>query len=235
MIGDLILLVLLKLTCGPGCPTRRTPSVIDYHSDVQTYALAFSPTSTQTNLRLAVGSFVDIPPSTSSSSSATSSSPSPANTNNLTVIKLDPAYADLEDDYDDPPNTPGSSSNGRDGFARNRRGDRVNTAQGGFVAEARAAHPYPPSAVAFNPTKLSGQLQSSVGGTSGDIVREMVASSAECLRLWDLVGDESGAGSSGGFVGTGRGGGGSRLVQRAMLANVGHSSLIQIVDCEDVS
>lgn len=50
----------------------------------------------------------------------------------------------------------------------------------------------------------------------------MVASSSECLRLWDLVGDDGAAqaGGQGGFVGQGRGAQGSRLVQRATLANV---------------
>lgn len=190
--------------------------MLDYYSDVPTYALAFSPLSTSTSLSLAVGSFVDTPVRPQSSSS--NQSPTPSQPNHLTVISSSPAFAELEDDYDDPPGTPGSSSNGLDGFARNRHRARVSTSGGGFVAVARAPHPYPPSALAFSPARMTATMQGSASGTVGEHSREMVASSAECLRLWDLVGDE--AAGSGGFVGAGRGMSGTRLVQRAMLANV---------------
>ncbi|KAK4702030.1 DDB1- and CUL4-associated factor 7, partial [Phenoliferia sp. Uapishka_3] len=54
----------------------------------------------------------------------------------------------------------------------------------------------------------------------GEATREMVATSSDCLRLFDLVGDEGGNSVSGGFVGRGRGNGvGTRLVPRAQLAN----------------
>ena len=59
------------------------PSILNYHSECPTFALAFSPLSTSTpSLKLAVGSFND----------------SRGDTNNVTVVALDPAYLDLEDD-----------------------------------------------------------------------------------------------------------------------------------------
>jgi WD repeat-containing protein 68 len=179
-----------------GCMCSVPPSILDYHSDSPTFALAFSPLSdTTASLKLAVGSFND----------------TRNDSNNITVISLDPSYLDLEDDYDD--SLPEDSL---EVFARQRSGSRV-TMGSAFQPVARAPHPYPPSAIAFSPATLSGSLQGSHAGTAGEGTREMVASSSECLRLWDLVAGEA---SGSGFVGQGRQGGGSRLVQRAVLANV---------------
>lgn len=171
--------------------------MLDYHSDCTTFALSFSPLSDSTaNLKLAVGSFVEHRGETN---------------NNLTVVGLDPSFLDLEDDEDD-----------TEGYARSSRTGALVQTGSAFQPLARAPHPYPPSALAFSPARLSSSLQSSSVGTAGDATREMVASSSECLRLWDLVGDEAPMGKpgQGGFVGAGRGAAGSRLVQRAMLANV---------------
>ena len=107
------------------------------------------------------------------------------------------------------------------GNLRTQSGMGKNSGRSAFIPIARAPHSYPPSAIAFSPAQLSGQLQSSNGGTTGEGTREMVASSSDCLRLWDLV-DEAEVGGNG-FIGE-RGrqemGSSSRLVQRAMLANV---------------
>lgn len=181
-----------------------TLSILDYHSPTPTFALAFSPLSNSTqSLKLAVGSFND----------------GRSDLNNVTVVGLDPAYLDLEDDYDDAERNDGTGGAGGDSYARGRDGSYVKTGSA-FVPLAKAPHPYPPSAVAFSPARLSSSLQSSSSGTQGEVTREMLASSSDCLRLWDLVGDDGSPLSGNGFVGSGRGAGGSRLVQRAVLANV---------------
>ena len=119
------------------------PSILNYHSECPTFALAFSPLSTSTpSLKLAVGSFND----------------SRGDTNNVTVVALDPAYLDLEDDYSE-------ADEGGDN-ARSRTGARVKTGSA-FVPLARAPHPYPPSAIGFSPARLSSSLQSSSMGTEG--------------------------------------------------------------------
>lgn len=188
-------------TAAPLSP--RAPSILDYHSDCPTFALAFSPLSSSTaSLKLAVGSFVEHRPSGTETES-----------NNVSVVALDPSYLDLED-LDDP--------TAADNTARSTRTGAIVQTGSAFQAIARAPHPYPPSALAFSPARLSSTLQNSSVGTSGEATREMLASSSECLRLWDLVGDDGSAAAAakGGFVGGGRQGSGSRLVQRAMLANV---------------
>lgn len=185
------------------------PSILDYHSDTPTFALAFSPLSTSTStLKLGVGSFID----------------TRGDQNHLTIVGLDPTFLDLEDGWDDLNglgvamnddgyNYPNFGGNGGVGG-----GGRVKPGTSAFVGLARTPHPYPPSAIAFSPATLSSSLQSSNVGTVGEGTREMVASSSDCLRLFDLVGDE---GKAGGFVGgAGRREGGTRLVNRAVLANV---------------
>lgn len=158
------------------------------------------------SLKLAVGSFVEHRGETN---------------NNLTVVGLDPSYLDLEDDEDD-----------TEGYARSSRNGALVRTDSAFQPLARAPHPYPPSALAFSPARLSSSLQNSSVGTAGEATREMVASSSECLRLWDMVGDEAPMGKpgQGGFVGAGRGAAGSRLVQRAMLANVSAIELAHLCD-----
>ncbi|KAM0755953.1 WD40 repeat-like protein [Meredithblackwellia eburnea MCA 4105] len=94
-------------------------------------------------------------------------------------------------------------------------------------------HPYPPSSLSFSPAQLSSSLSS----TSGSESREMIATSSDCLRLFDIVSSSSSSSSLGqgeeehkgeeqkdkrsnGFVGRqGRKAPGVRLVQRAQLAN----------------
>lgn len=201
--------------------------MLDYVSDCPTFSLAFSPLSTTTaSLRLAVGSLVE------------SRSDTNANANNVTIAALDPAFLDLEDDPDDGLGSGGSSSSASSGadthvggdtvdyeepsYARSRTTGRSVRTGSAFRSIARAPHPYPPSHVEFSPAKLSASLQSSSAGTLAETTREMVATSSECLRLWDLVDDDSSAsgGPRSGFVGEGRNGQGCKLVQRAALANV---------------
>ncbi|SCV73650.1 BQ2448_6080 [Microbotryum intermedium] len=235
------------------CIAHRTPTVLDYHSDCPTFSLAFSPLGTTTSsLKLAVGSYNESRAQSSSTtpfSSANSSSGATTSSfediNNLTIISLDPAYLDLEDvhpnHFDSSPSPHGGSTSGSnhseytsssvEGYVRSRNGHLLPS-QSAFLATARAPMPYPPSAIAFSPANLSNQLQSSSLGTKGETTREMIASSSECLRLWDLVASDEmvggnaqgGQGSgSAGFVGAlGRrasAGPQTRLVERARLAN----------------
>ncbi|GAA6019354.1 hypothetical protein JCM10207_001269 [Rhodosporidiobolus poonsookiae] len=194
------------------------PSILDYHSEVPTFALSISPLSTSSpaSLRLAVGSYNEqrisgAAPSASSSSQG-GAQPNPATyTNNFTVAALDPAVLDLDDASDSDSETAWRSRSTR---------QRV---QGGpaFQAIARAPLLYPPSAVQFAPARLSSSLAAGAGGQGGGEQREVVATSSECLRLWDLVSEpEDGAGGrNGGFVGSGAQPSRSKLVSRATLVN----------------
>ena len=99
------------------------PSILDYNSECPTFALAFSPLSTTTpTLKLAVGSFVE----------------GRSEQNNLTVVGLDPAYLELEDDYDDP-NAPdqGQGRQGGDDAPAYARARRVVRQEGLCVCPAR--------------------------------------------------------------------------------------------------
>lgn len=173
---------------------NRQASQLDYLSSCPTFALAFSPLSTTTpSLKLAVGSFIE-----------TRGEP-----NNVTIVGLDPNYLDFTGDYQN------GGGGADDPFAYG--GQRKSA----FVPLARANHVYPPSAIGFSPAVLSSSLQSSNSGTMGEATREMVATSSDCLRLFDLVGDDGMGGmGGGGFVGSQRMSGGTRLVPRAQLANV---------------
>ncbi|GAA5977080.1 hypothetical protein JCM10908_004849 [Rhodotorula pacifica] len=214
----------------------RAPSVLDYYSDSPTFAIAASPlsTSSASSLRLAVGSYSEtrVPSgaaATSSSSSSSSSTFSTANyTNHLTVAAVDPVIADLEDDSDSDSETAYRSRSTRQRVYPG--GGSSSSSAGAFRAVARAPLLYPPSAVRFAPARLSGSLASGSGGNAGfgeSEQREVLATSSESLRLWDLVteqDDGSGGGRGGnGFIG-GVGAGGvphsrSRLVSRATLQN----------------
>ncbi|KAL8281362.1 hypothetical protein RQP46_006396 [Phenoliferia psychrophenolica] len=186
----------------PG-PLRMPPSILDYNSDCPTYALAFSPLSTSTqSLKLAVGSFVEARGD---------------NNNNVTICALDQSYLDLEDVYDDP-NGAGDDQGDAPAYARARDGSYVKKGSA-FVPIARTAHPYPPSSIGFSPARLSSSLQSSNASTMGEGTREMVATSSDCLRLYDLVDNDDQNMATGGFVGRQVIGAGSRLVPRAQLAN----------------
>lgn len=188
------------------------PSVLSYHSPVPTFALAFSPlASTTAALKLAVGSHVESHPRPDGPNAG-----APGDVlNDITVIGLRPDWSERDE---------APEQLDEHGYAR-RRSAQDNPTRGSFVPLARAPHVYPPSAIGFSPASLSSSLQSSnlatgPDGGAGERPREMVATSSECLRLWDLVDDSAMNGT--GYIGE-RGrmqGTGSRLVQRAMLANV---------------
>ncbi|GAA5916076.1 uncharacterized protein JCM6883_003075 [Sporobolomyces salmoneus] len=189
----------------------RAPSILDYHSDCSTFALSISPlsTSSPSSLKLAIGSYNEhrttLPPTNSPSTSNQQQQQQQGN-NNLTIASLDPNYLDLEDDLEDESEL---------ALRSRSTGARVQ-AGSAFQPVARANLVYPPSAVQFAPARLSASL----GGGGGDSHREVVATSSECLRLWDLV-TEGGGGDDerGGFVGSHHGLPRSRLVSRATLQN----------------
>ncbi|KAM0789994.1 hypothetical protein ACM66B_005324 [Microbotryomycetes sp. NB124-2] len=183
----------------------QTPTVLDYYSDSPTFALAFSPLGSSTSsLKLAVGSYNEA---------------RGTDANHLTIAAVDTAVLELEDDdSDDDDNHDGRNIEGS--YAKTADGQRIRIGSA-FTNVARASHPYPPSAVRFSPPKLSATIQAAAAGTTGEITREMVATSSDCLRLWDLVQDDSGpsAASKAKFVGQADVSTGHKLVQRAALAN----------------
>lgn len=228
--------------------------MLDYYSDTYTYALAFSP------LGHYYGSPPGSSGSSSSSSSSSSPSRNPVgfklaigsycedrttstsgqSSNHVTIVttarrRSSSNEADDRDD-DDGRELPGRETASPDedqempDSESSQKSPKRASPQ--LSSIARAAHPYPPSAVAFSPLRLASTLQSSATTSSDPSVgpREMVASSSECLRLWDLVptdgteGTDTGSGS--GFVGSLERSRdtGSKLVQRAVLANVSPSA-----------
>lgn len=200
----------------------RAPTVLDYHSDCPTFSLSISPlsTSSPSSLRLAVGSYSEQRiSSTHATSSAPSSTPSsgsnginPAGySNNFTIASLDPSFLDLDD---------ASDSDSSTAYRSRTTHQRVRPSTGAFQAVARAPLLYPPSSVQFAPARLSTSL---AAGGGGEGTREVVATSSECLRLWDLVSepeDGSGGRAGNGFVGQGKAPSRSGLVSRATLQNV---------------
>ncbi|BGP09659.1 hypothetical protein JCM10049v2_005532 [Rhodotorula toruloides] len=193
------------------------PTILDYHSDCPTFALSVSPlsNSSPSSLRLAVGSYnetrTSAPPSSSSSSNGAAGGAGLSN--NFTVASLDPAYLDLED---------ASDSDSETAYRSRTTRQRVSGGSA-YRAVARAPLLYPPSAVQFAPAKLSSSLGGSGGGVgSGGEQREVLATTSECLRLWDLVTEqEDGAAgrSASGYVGGGAVPTRNRLVSRATLQN----------------
>ncbi|KAI5479454.1 WD repeat protein 68 [Pseudohyphozyma bogoriensis] len=179
------------------------PSVLDYHSDVPTFALSFSPLSTSAStLKLSVGSYVE----------------GRGEQNHLTIVGLDPAFLDLEDGWDELSGLGVGIGDEYSGGGYGRPGPKPGSSA--FIPLARVPHPYPPSAISFSPARLSSSLQSSSVSTAGEGTREMVASSSDCLRLFDLVSDDqAGKSSGGGFVGGSRAQSGTRVVIRSVLAN----------------
>ncbi|BGP33653.1 hypothetical protein JCM10296v2_005457 [Rhodotorula toruloides] len=192
------------------------PTILDYHSDCPTFALSISPlsNSSPSSLRLAVGSYnetrTSVPPSSSSSSNGAAGGAGLSN--NFTVASLDPAYLDLED---------ASDSDSETAYRSRTTRQRVSGGSA-YRAVARAPLLYPPSSVQFAPAKLSSSLGGSGGGVgAGGEQREVLATTSECLRLWDLVTEQedgstgrSASGYVGGAVPTR-----NRLVSRATLQN----------------
>ncbi|GAA5930959.1 hypothetical protein JCM10213_003955 [Rhodosporidiobolus nylandii] len=187
---------------------------MDYHSDCPTFALSISPlsTSSPSSLRLAVGSYNEQRVS-SAVASASGSGAGAGYHNNFTVCALSPSVLDLEDD----------SASDSSTAVRSRSTRQRVPPQPAFQAVARAPLLYPPSAVQFAPARLSSSLAAGAGGQGTGEAREVVATSSECLRLWDCVSepDDGSAGrAQGGYVGSGGGSGArSKLVSRATLQN----------------
>ncbi|BGP41687.1 hypothetical protein JCM10449v2_005678 [Rhodotorula kratochvilovae] len=205
---------------------KWAPTILDYHSDCPTFALAISPLSSSSaaSLKLAVGSYSEArapAPSIAALSATTNPTGSGGvngappqgapGGNNFTIAGLSAGAAELDDASDSESET-----------AYVHRGTRQRVPGGGsaFVPLARAPLLYPPSAVRFAPARLSSSL---AAGAPDGAEREVLATSTECLRLWDLVGEqEDGAhGRAGnGFVGSaGQPQSRSRLVSRATLQN----------------
>lgn len=188
------------MTMAPGLES------IDYESPSSTFALAFSPLASSStskshplqppDLKLAVGTSME-----------------PYSNNHVTIIGLNHSGLSNNptshpyDPYDDPIH-PFSQS-----------------AQPHFQPLASAPHPYPPTALAFSPIRLSESLQASSSSAQIVRTREMLATSSECIRLWDFAQSISDDDRSSGFVGEARRLGLSQkessyqLVPRSQMAN----------------
>lgn len=114
-----------------------------------------------------------------------------ASENNITVIGLHPQL------LHDP-----------DAFALN------NPEGSDFIPLAKARTPYPVTKVDFSPASLANKLQASIVG--GSETREMIATTSDCLRLWDLTGPQD-VGSR--YVGR-QSSSTHILVERSSLSNV---------------
>ena len=90
--------------------------------------------------------------------------------------------------------------------------------QAALCTLARASHPYPCTKLAFAPSKLRSTLAAN---------QDMLATTCDCLRIWDLTESLEGSGSS--FVGQGRKASRWQLQQRSSLANASLSVLLTIV------
>ncbi|KAH9467106.1 hypothetical protein Pst134EB_002134 [Puccinia striiformis f. sp. tritici] len=178
------------------------PEVIDYESPSSTFALAFSPLGSSSNSKSHGNQLPDL-------KLAVGSAMESHNFNYVTIIGVNGANSNSYDPYDDPMNSFTS-----------------NTTSPQFHALATATHPYPPTALAFSPIRLSESLQAS--SSSGQMVRtrEMLATSSECIRLWDFaqgVADQDDRSS--GFVsesrrlGLSQKGTSYQLVPRSQMAN----------------
>ncbi|MBW0482298.1 hypothetical protein O181_022013 [Austropuccinia psidii MF-1] len=155
------------------------PEVLDYDSPCSTFALAFSPLGSSSGLK----SHSLLPDLKLAIGSAMES----FSNNHLTIIGLNSSlnfsssHSSGYDPYEDSVPFPPSSSH--------------------FQPLATAPHPYPPTAIAFSPTRLSKSLQASSGNNQMVRTREMLATSSECIRLWDFAQSLSDEDGSSGFVG----------------------------------
>ncbi|KAK9900624.1 WD40 repeat-like protein [Cystobasidium minutum MCA 4210] len=177
------------------------PDYLDYRSPCQTFALAIS-SGTSSSSKTSSPYPQSIAPFHSDLKLCVGSYIETAASNNITVLGLNPQL------LQDP-----------EGFAYNnhREDDPSPSSSGGaggdFVPLARADTPYPATKVDFSPSSLAGRLQNT---TNTYETREMIASTSDSLRLWDLTGPSEGRGSS--YVG--RAGQASHsLVERSALTN----------------
>jgi WD repeat-containing protein 68 len=128
--------------------------------------------------------------------------------NHVTIVGLSGSSSNCYDPYDDPMNS------------------FTNSTHPQLHPLATAPHPYPPTALAFSPIRLSESLQAS--SSSGQMVRtrEMLATSSECIRLWDFAQGVAEDDRTSGFVsesrrlGLSQKGTSYQLVPRSQMANV---------------
>ena len=121
--------------------------------------------------------------------------------NNITVIGLNPQLV-----YDP------------DSYAYNNNVDSSD-----FVPLAKAKTPYPVTKVDFSPVSLASKLQASTA--AGSETREMIATTSDCLRLWNMVGPQE-VGSS--YVGR-QSPRSHTLVERSSLSNVSCKMSCEVV------
>ncbi|KAH9823910.1 WD40-repeat-containing domain protein [Melampsora americana] len=84
---------------------------------------------------------------------------------------------------------------------------------------AKAIHPYPTTSIDFSPIRLSESLQASSAQNSCLKTREMLATSSECIRLWDFAHSYNQHPSSSLTTDGSSGSSGYQLVLRSQMAN----------------
>lgn len=126
--------------------------------------------------------------------------------NNITVLGLNPQL------LQDP-----------EGFSANNHREESTSNGNDFVPLARADTPYPATKVGFSPSSLTGRLQNT---SSSYESRDMIASTSDSLRLWDLAGPAEGQGSP--YVGRAGPQGKHSLVERSALINVSYERLSKL-------
>ncbi|KAA1106324.1 hypothetical protein PGT21_033268 [Puccinia graminis f. sp. tritici] len=176
------------------------PEVIDYESPSSTFALAFSPLGSSSNSKSHANQLPDLKLAVGTAMESYSS-------NHVTIVGLSGSSSNCYDPYDDPMNS------------------FTNSTHPQLHPLATAPHPYPPTALAFSPIRLSESLQAS--SSSGQMVRtrEMLATSSECIRLWDFAQGVAEDDRTSGFVsesrrlGLSQKGTSYQLVPRSQMAN----------------
>lgn len=131
-----------------------------------------------------------------------------AASNNITVLGLNPQLVQ-----------------GYEGFSASYHREDSSSLGNEFVPIARADTPYPATKVGFSPSTLAGRLQNT---SSSYETREMIASTSDSLRLWDLAGPAETQGSS--YVGR-TGQAKHTLVERSALINVSYYNNTLVCIC----
>ncbi|KAL7006829.1 hypothetical protein EMMF5_003715 [Cystobasidiomycetes sp. EMM_F5] len=150
------------------------PEYLDYKSSYRAFALAFSSSSGGASTS-AAGRYSSLHPYPADLKLAVGSYSDSSSESNITIIGLSPQFTQEYDTYGN-----ASQPYSEDG-----------TASGSdFVALAKQKTAYPVTKVDFSPASLASKLQASAA--SGSESREMLASTSDCLRLWDLAGPQEG-------------------------------------------
>lgn len=194
------------------CNDRLAFHLIVYIPTDRAFALAFSSSSGGASTS-AAGRYSSLHPYPADLKLAVGSYSDSSSESNITIIGLSPQFTQEYDTYGN-----ASQPYSEDG-----------TASGSdFVALAKQKTAYPVTKVDFSPASLASKLQASAA--SGSESREMLASTSDCLRLWDLAGPQEGLQSpKSNFVGRQTPRSSYSLSERSTLTNVRHNRDVRCV------